>query len=356
MRLAILYDFMDVIGGGERVALLLGDRLGATVLTTSLDLDLPARAGFPRVDVRSIGAIPLRPPFRQIAATWRFSRARLEGFDAVLCVGNYALYAAPNHPPSLWYCLSPTRVFFDRREAMLRRLPAGRRAVAAAWTDLHGRWERRTVARVRGILTLSETVRDRIRRYYGRDAPVVYPPVRTSRYRFTEVGDFWLSVNRLYPEKRIELQLEAFRRLPSERLLIVGGAPTDVAKGPYVRSLDPPPNVEFLQEIPEERLLDLFARCRGFVCTAVDEDFGLTPVEAMAAGKCVLATNEGGYRETVLDGRTGFLLPPDPGAFAAKVRILDDSTLRGMRGACTARARDFDEDVFVDRIRAALGG
>jgi len=356
MRLAILYDFMDVVGGGERVALVLGRRLGAPVLTTTLDPALPARAGFPGADVRSIGAIPLRPPFRQLGATWRFSRTRLDGFDAVVCIGNYALYAAPNHPRSLWYCLSPTRVFFDRREAMLARLPAGRRALAAVWTDLHGRWEKRTVARVGKALTLSETVRDRMRRWYGREVPVVYPPVLTSRFRFKELGDFWLSVNRLYPEKRIELQLDAFRRLPSERLLVVGGAPADVARGPYVRSLDPPPNVEFLREVPEERLLDLFARCRGFICTAIDEDFGLTPVEAMAAGKCVLATDEGGYRETVVHGRTGFLLPPDPGAFAAKVRELDDAALRGMRDACVTRARDFGEDVFIERIRAALGG
>ena len=355
MRVAILYDFMDVVGGGERVALLLGARLGAPVFTTTLDPGLPARAGFPDADVRSIGAIPLRPPFRQIAASARFSRLRLRGFDRVVCVGNFALYAAPNHD-SIWYCLSPTRVFFDRREAMLARLPPGARGAAALWAALHGRWERRTVARVRRVLTLSGTVRDRIRRYYGQEVRVLYPPVPTSRYRFEEFGDFWLSVNRLYPEKRIELQLEAFRRLPSERLKIVGGPPTDVARGPYVSSLRPPPNVEFLGEIPDAALADLFARCRGLVATAIEEDFGLTPVEAMASGKCVLATDEGGYRETVVPGETGLLLPPDPQAFADAITGLDESRLRSMRDACVARARMFDEAAFLERMRAEIGG
>lgn len=355
MRVAVLYDFMDVVGGGERVALLLGTHLRAPVFTTSLDPQLPVRAGFPDADVRSVGAIPLRPPFRQIAATARFSRVRLRDFDRVVCVGNFALYAAPNHD-SIWYCLSPTRVFFDRRAAMLARLPPARRAAAAVWADLHGRWERRAVRRIRRILTLSETVRDRIRRYYGRDVPVLYPPVPTSRFGFREVGNFWLSVNRLYPEKRIELQLEVFRRLPSERLKIVGGAPVDVEKGPYVRSLRPPPNVEFLREIPDEQLVDLFARCKGLIATAIDEDFGLAPVEAMAAGKAVLATDEGGYRETVVPGETGFLLPATADAFVEAIRGLDESRLRAMRDACIARARAFDESVFLERIRAEIGG
>jgi len=99
----------------------------------------------------------------------------------------------------------------------------------------------------------------------------------------------------------------------------------------------------------------LYARCRGFLTTAVDEDFGITPVEAMAAGKCVLATDEGGYRETVVDGKTGFLLPPDPDRFAAKIRELDDSTLRAMKDDCTTRAREFDESNFISKMRAVSG-
>ena len=355
MRVAVLYDFLEVIGGGERTALALGRDLDAPIFTTSLDAGLPARAGFADLDVRSLGPIPMLPPMRQIAATVRFSRARLRGYDAVVCIGNYALYAAPNHDGHLWYCLSPTRAFFDRRQAMLERLPPLRRAAAATWSSLHGRWARRTVRRIRRILTLSRTVQERIRRYYGREAPILYPPVALDGFRFRELGDFWLSVNRLYPEKRIELQLETFRRLPAERLVIVGGAPGDVARGPYVRSLRPPPNVAFLHEVPEDRLRELYARCRGFIATAIDEDFGLTPVEAMAAGKCVLATDEGGFRESVIHGETGFLLPPRAEAFAERIAALDDAGLRAMRPRCEARARAFDEAAFVAGIKEEIG-
>src|SRR2546422_3191308 len=141
---------------------------------------------------------------------------------------------------------------------------------------------------------MSETGRPTTRRSYGRDAKVIHPPVATHRFGFKELGDFWLAVSRLYPEKRIELQLEVFRRLPAERLVLVGGyAPGDMAER-YVARLKPPPNVTLLGEIPDERLVDLYARCRGFLTTAVDEDFGITPVEAMAAGEAVLAYGAGG--------------------------------------------------------------
>jgi glycosyltransferase involved in cell wall biosynthesis len=161
-------------------------------------------------------------------------------------------------------------------------------------------------------------------------------------------------VSRLYPEKRIELQLDIFRRLPRERLILVGGYSRGDRAERYVASLNPPPNVTVLGEVTEEKLLDLYARCRGFLTTAVDEDFGITPVEANAAGKCVLATNEGGYRETIADGETGFLCSPDPEAFAGRIASLDDDTLHSMRGACEARAKLFDESAFLERMRKAL--
>jgi glycosyltransferase involved in cell wall biosynthesis len=220
---------------------------------------------------------------------------------------------------------------------------------------VHRALDRRAVRGADRIVAISENVRGRVRRAYGRDADVIYPPVATSRFRFREIGDAWLSVNRLYPEKRIDLQMEIFRRLPEEKLVIVGGYTKGDRTETYVSSLRPPPNVTLMGEVPEPALADLYGGCRGFLTTALDEDFGITPVEAMAAGKVVLATDEGGYRETVVDGRTGFLLPPDPEAFARKIRELDDGALLGMRDACVARAREFDESIFVARMRAAIG-
>jgi len=354
MQIAVFYDYLQTVGGGERVALALAKGLGADIITTEYDERLPERAGFPGVRVTSLGDIMLQPPLKQIHASWKFTRARFDDYDFYFLIGNWAHYASRRHHPNLYYCLTPTRSFYDQRSAMLARLQAPNRWVARLWSSYHARFERRSIQHCDAVVAISDTVRRRVQRYYGRDARVIYPPVATRKHRFVELGDFWLSVSRMYPEKRIELQLDIFRRLPNEKLVIVGGYSAGDLAERYLARLKPTPNVTLLGEIPEDRLLDLYARCRGFLTTAVDEDFGITPVEAMAAGKCVLATDEGGYRETVVQGRTGFLLPPDAEAFAMKIREVDDSTLLSMKNVCMARASSFDESVFLERMRSLI--
>ncbi len=354
MKIAVFYDYLQTVGGGERVALTLAKRLGADIVTTEFDPQLPARAGFEGVRVIPLGPLRPGPPWKQIHASWRFLHASCPGYDFYVFAGNWAQFAVRHHRPNLYYCLTPTRMFYDQREATLARQPRSRRLLGSVWIRGHAAMDRRAVRRCDRIVAISENIRERVRRTYGRDADVIYPPVQTSRLQFREIGDFWLSVSRLYPEKRVELQLEAFRQLPGEKLVIVGGYSKGDLAERYAATLHPPPNVTLLGEIPDAELADLYARCRGFVTTAIDEDFGITPVEAMAAGKAVLATNEGGYRETVVHGKTGYLLPPSAEAFAGTIRQLDDVALGSMREACVARAREFDEDVFVTKMKATI--
>ncbi len=354
MRLAIFYDYLDTIGGAERLVLTVARRFQADLITTSFDPDLPARAGFGPVHVISLGDLPRGPPFKQIDASWKFARARFPGYTHYFLSGNWAHFAARRHRPNLYYCHTPTRIFYDQRETTRARLPIGQRAVADAWTALHGRWDRRAVRSCDRIVVNSENVKARVRRYYGRDAEVIYPPVDTSLFRFEGIGDSWLSVNRLYPHKRIDLQLEIFRRLPRERLTIAGGFSKGDRAERYVASLNPPPNVTMVGEVADTTLRDLYARCRGLISTGADEDLGMTPLEGMASGKCVLATDEGGHRETIVDGKTGFLLPPTADAFASRLASLDDATLQSMRSACIDRARQFDVAVFLRKVETAL--
>ncbi|MFQ6012679.1 MAG: glycosyltransferase [Thermoplasmata archaeon] len=354
MRFAIFHDYFDKIGGGEKAMLTLARALDADLFTTHLRPEVLARLGGERVRTHDLGPLVLQAPLKQIHASWRFARAVAPDFDAYVFSGNWAHYAGGRHEPGVLYCYTPVRAFYDRRAALLASLPPPQRPLYRAWTRVHSRFDRASVDDIDVILAISENVRRRIRRYYGRDARIVYPPVATSRFHFRELGDFWLSVNRLYPEKRVDLQLEVFRRLPGERLVVVGGwAPGDHSAR-YVAGLDPPPNVTLLGEITEDELVDLYARCRGVLATAADEDFGLTPIEAMASGKAVLATREGGYPETVRDGRTGWLLPPDPEAFVQKIQSLDDQALLAVRAEAEAQSRRFGEEPFATAMRAIL--
>ena len=354
MRVAIFHDYFGAIGGGERTALTLARAWNATVYTTEIHRPSIERLGYGDVRLVSLGDLVPRVPLKFIHATLRFARANVDA-DVYVLSGNWATWAARRHHPNVMYCYSPARGFYDLRKSILRRQPSRpHRTLAWTWTHLHRAWDRVAWSEVDRVVAISENVRGRIRRYLGRKSSLVYPPTDVSRYRFEALDDFWLSVNRLYPEKRLDLQFDAFRRLPGERLVVVGGYSRGDHVDPYVRSLRPPPNVELRGEVPEAELLRLYARCRGLVCTAMDEDFGLTPVEAMASGKVVLAVDEGGFRETIVPGETGWLLPADAGAFAAKIRALRDDDLAARAEACRQRALRFDEGRFLGDMRAIL--
>lgn len=354
LKVAVLHDWVAAVGGGEKVVLTLARDLDADVFAADVDPKVIENAGFGGQHVTPLTKLPEKPPRRVHAAIRAFSRADLRGYDAYVLSGNWALFAAPNHRPNLLYCHTPARALYDLREAWLVGLPAHQRMLARPWSARMRRRVRRVLPSVMRIVANSRNVQGRVRLYWNRSAEVVHPPVATSRFRFDRVGDFWLSVNRLSHEKRIELQIRAFRRLPREHLVVVGGAPPGTDATRFIRALDPPSNVEFAGEVPDARLVELLATCRGLVATSRDEDFGLSVLEAHASGKVAVATNQGGHRETVVPGVTGYLLPPTPQAFADRISTLRTESLEAKADACRARAREFDEAVFVRRMRAQI--
>jgi len=352
MKIAIFHDYFGAIGGGEKVAIALADALDADIITTDTNslehLEVRSR-------IISLGGTIRAPPFKQMSAARKFSGCDFsDDYDLFLFSGNWAHHAAAKHHPNIWYCHTPVRAFYDLYETFRTRQGFLKRQAFTLWASLYRHLDQRAVSDVDCIVTNSNNTRGRIQTYYHRDAEIIYPPVETGRYRCIEYGDFWLSVNRLYPEKRIELQIEAFRMMPEERLVIVGGyAEGDHAAG-YAEILrsNLPPNIEILGEVTEEQLLDLYGRCRGLVCTALDEDFGMTPVEAMAAGKPVVAVNEGGFRETVT-AETGMLVSADARGIAGAVRQVSREPER-YREACVERVKGFDKNVFSEQIRRVV--
>ena len=350
MRCAVFHDYFGAVGGGEKVAVAIAQTLGADIITTDTGSLDRIGSGF---TVRSLGKTLRTPAFKQMSAVHRFSSCDFsDDYDLFIFSGNWAHHAAVKHHPNFWYCHTPVRAFYDLYETFLRRQPFLQQQSFALWTMLYRRRDQRAVTHVDHIVTNSRNTLGRIKRYYQRDAHIIYPPVDTSQFTCREYGDFWLSVNRLYPEKRIELQIETFRSLPEERLVIVGGHAEGDHAAQYAEQIreNLPENVEIIGGVPEERLIDLYARCRGFICTAMDEDFGMTPVEAMAAGKPVVAVNEGGYRETV-NSETGVLTAPNIPAISYAVVSVSGDPER-YKEACLKQAALFDISVFENRIRS----
>ncbi|MHC1686754.1 MAG: glycosyltransferase [Methanothrix sp.] len=353
MKVAIFLDYIGAIGGGERVALMLARALKADIITTDVSLEAVQRLGYGDVSIRSLGKTVKVPPFKQISASLLFATCDFsDEYDFFIFSGNWSHYAARKHHPNLWYCYTPVRAFYDLRQVMISRQPnVVMRFLAVSWIGTHSWFDQRSVRNLDRVVAISTTVQRRVKDSHGRASELVYPPVDTKRFQFKESGDFWLSINRIYPEKRIDLQFEVFRDLPEERLVVVGGyAEGDHASSYYERLIRAiPNNVEMRGAVSEAELIDLYARCKGLVCTALDEDFGLTPVEAMASGKPVVAVNEGGFRETVVHEKTGLLVRAERDELVRAIRTISKEPER-FKEACMKRAKEFDAEIFLKKM------
>jgi len=353
MKVAIFHDYIGAIGGGERLALTLARGLDADLITTEANPDTLAKMGFEDVNIISLGETLKVAPFKQIHASAKFASCNFPNYNFYIFSGNWAHYAAAKHRPNLWYCHTPVRAFYDMKEYIIEiQKSPSHRSAARLWISAHKYLDKKSIKNINKIVANSENTKRRIKKYHNRNAKVIYPPVATSRFRYSASRFYWLSVNRLYPEKRIPLQVGAFRRMPEERLKIVGGH----NQGDHARNCSGfvsrlPNNVEMLGAVSDPELVKLYAECKGLICTAIDEDFGITPVEAMAAGKPVVAVDEGGFRESVQDGVTGRLVAPHVEALIEAVREISEQNGERFKVACQARASHFDEEIFLDRMR-----
>ncbi|MEI6104830.1 MAG: glycosyltransferase [Methanothrix sp.] len=357
MKAAIFLDYIGAIGGGERVALMLARALSADIITTDVSLEAVQRLGYGDVRIRSLGKTVKLPPFKQISASLLFAACDFsQEYDFFIFSGNWSHYAARKHHPNLWYCYTPVRAFYDLREAMIaRQSNLALRILAASWIRAHSWFDQRSVRNLDRVVAISETVQRRIKDFHSRSSEIIYPPVDTNRFQFKEYGDFWLSVNRIYPEKRIDLQFEVFRMLPEERLVVVGGYAEGDHSAKYYEKLvkNIPGNVDMRGEVSEEVLMELYEKCKGLICTAQDEDFGLTPLEAMASGKPVVAVNEGGFKETVVQGRTGLLVEAKRDELVRAIKEISKDPEQ-YKEACKKRAADFDTSIFLEKMKKAI--
>ena len=205
------------------------------------------------------------------------------------------------------------------------------------------RWDLATLDRVDEFVAISQTVRERIRRYYERGATVIYPPVDTRTFVPADRDeDYYLVVSALNPSKRVELAVEAFNRLRLP-LVVIGDGPERSALERQAG-----PTVRLLGRLPDDEVLAYYQRCRGFVMPQ-EEDFGLTALEAQACGRPVIALARGGATETVKDGETGVLFPdPTPESLAEAVRRAERMTFNRQR--LRAQAERFDTAVFMGQL------
>lgn len=347
MRIAILscMDF-KIPGGAERFFIDMARALDATIVCLSVSEDFCTI--YP--DAAHVKFSPLHKtlpgePLFQLAGMMLFKHLHLD-YDFYIATDDMALRFLSEKIPHSYLMLTPRRALYDMYYPTLASLPVGKRWIFMITLGMFRYLDRKYVIKhVRFVAGISHTVRTRIWKAYQKPATVIYPPIHVEKYQNQGYGTFWLSVSRIDKWKRIDLQLEAFRLLPDKKLVIAGKIYPEYE---YLVQ-EAPPNVVFLGPVPDEELLNLYGTCRGFLTTAIDEDYGLTPLEAMACEKPVVAVCEGGYQETVAHGYTGYLVAPCARDIAEAIRQVDTDPSRFGREA-RRRAERFDYKIFKEQL------
>lgn len=365
MKIAVFHSFLDNIGGAEMVTLTLARELNADLYTTNISKENISKMGFADVLPRifSIGKVPRQAPFRQQLAFWRFRQLNLKNkYDFYIISGDWAMSAAVNHHPNIWYAHSPLNELWEFRDFVKKELlNFWKVPVYNIWVLFNQKLSLRYSLCVDNWVANSLNTKNRISKYYNQDAQIIYPPIYTKEYRNNPAQDFWLSVNRLAALKRPEMQIKAFKNLPSEKLIMVASYEKGVVQFESCKKkidelkLD---NVLIKHWVEDKELKELYANCKGFMTTAQNEDFGMTVVEAMASGKPVIAPDEGGYKESVVDGQTGILIDDINGVKIAeamkeiKNRMSHDRLI--YKDACLNQAKKFDTSVFISKIKLMM--
>lgn len=356
MKTALIHDDLVQGGGAERVVVALHGMFSQSPIFTSVYDRRTTLAYFAQADVRTsfLQKTPFaRRRFHKLALPFfpsAFEQFDLSGYDLVL--SNTTRFAkgviTPPETCHVCYCHTPPRFAWRPQDYLAQSRSARLFAplMRPMMTNLRA-WDVASAQRVDYFVAGSHNAARRIRKFYRREATaVIYPPVQTDRYAPAppgEVGDHFLVVSRLVGYKRVDLAIDACNAVGAD-LRVIGTGPEMAAlrrrAGPTIR---------FLGSLPDADVAAEYARCRAFVFPG-EEDFGLTPLEAMASGRPVVAFGAGGALETVVEGKTGlFFREQTASSLAAALRNVQ--ALSTLPAALQAHALRFDLSVFQDNMR-----
>lgn len=371
MKIALVHDYLSQDGGAEQV-LRAFHELWPEAPVFVLFQKKGSVQGFENAVIKEsfLRFLPFGRTHYQWYLPWMplaTERHNLHDFDMVISSTSAFAKGVLTRPDTLHisYCHTPTRYLWTDTHEYIADLKYNRLIKSFLPRLIHHlrMWDKMSVDRVDHFIANSGTVRNRIQKYYRRDSDILFPPVETSAFHTAEkIGDYFVSGGRLVPYKRFDLLVKAFNRL-GKPLKIFGTGPELDALKALAK-----PNISFLGRISDFQKAELLAHAQAFLHPQV-EDFGITPVESMAAGRPVIAYGVGGATETVIPGETGVLfykqswdaivevvLAFDPEAWNSKKirlwaeRFGADNFKRRMKQYVDQKYADFQNDLAQCRL------
>lgn len=361
MRIAIMTAYL-LKGGSERVILEIARSFDATIFCPKFDPEM-TYPDFVGLDVVETGrGVLSRIPvaggvLSGPSSMLHFSDMRVEGYDVINPHLPQAELVRGRGCPVLWYCYSPNRFVHEySRQKRLALNPLARIALDAN-VSVYKMLEREAVKKISHVFAVSGKARERVKDFLGRDSEVLYPGIHAGKYRCRPAERFFFYPSRIDPMKNFEYAIEAFRlfssRVKGWKLVIAGSVGS--GNRDYLRKLRSiaGDSVVFETDITDERMLELYSMCAAVVYSPINEDLGLIPLEGMASSKPCIACDDGGTRETVADGKDGFLTG-GPAQMAEKMEWLANNPDECERMGRVGREkvlRDFTWGRFTKRFR-----
>ncbi len=307
MKIALVHDFLIQDGGAEKVLDVMQE-IWPQAPTYTLFFDPKKLPAFSDRNLRI--SFLQKLPFALKKYQWyillmptAIEHFDLSGYDVVISSTSAFAKGVITHPKTihLCYCHTPTRYLWSDTHSYVKelRVPRFIKSLLPPILSRLRAWDQQAALRVDQFIANSQTVRQRIQKYYKKDACVIFPPVDTHHFHISpRPKTYFLTGGRLVAYKRFDLVVEACNKT---------GIPLKIfGSGPIKNDLQKQakPNIEFLGKVDDQKRHELYADARAFIHPQ-EEDFGMTPVESMASGRPVIAYRKGGATETVLEGVSG---------------------------------------------------
>ncbi len=375
LKVALVHDFLNQYGGAERVLKVLHEIFPQAPIYTLLYDKEKMKGEFKDADIRT-SFLQKFPRFLRKRHKWLLplmptapETFNLRGYDVVVSSSSAFAKGVVVKPKTIHicYCHSPMRYVWDWNEKYIIEQGLGnkRRLAARLLLNYIRMWDRTAADRVDYFVANSKTTQARIKKYYGRESKVIYPPVdvypsypraelldykksKSSALGYSE--DFFLIVSRLTPYKKLEVAIEALNKLNLPLVIIGDGSPRYAR---YLKSIASS-KTKFLGWVSDEDIKEYYRNCRAFLFPGED-DFGIAPVEAMAHGRPVLALRKGGAVETVVEGESGeFFDNSTVEVMVDAIRRFISNEDRYNSEEIRRRARRFSKEAFTENIKKTI--
>ena len=348
-KIAIVHAYFEVKGGGERMMIALAKHLHADIFT---GFWLPSSFSQEGITVHNLNVFSKILGWRTIklAFAMRKYTKLLQTYDTVILSGQVAVFTIENCPKNvIYYCHTPPRYIYDQYTFFKNSLSFFQRLLFILLVVyMKPRYEK-YVSCISTILTNSNHVRSRIKKYLNKDSEVIYPPNIIPKEVQHTYGKYYFSFARLDSLKRIERIIEAFQQMPNKKLIIASTGPIEVRCKMLANNCS---NITFIGTVSDEKLHQLILESIATIYIPRDEDFGMSVIESMAYGKPVIGVAEGGLLETIDHKETGYLCPKNLEItdLIDAISYMTSEVCHSMFEACRKNAFRYDEKVFFQKI------